>query len=108
MRPDHVFIKEMEVYLRGREHGVIPATIEAELRASGASDGVLSRWTSELDAIRAALEWAREGDLLLLTTHAQRDEVIDLMKRLEAEGWAPGRPLEPALSPPSPPGHARR
>src|SRR4030095_9402624 len=79
MRPDHVFIKEMEVYLRGRECGVIPAMIEAGLRGWGSEDGRLSRWPSELDAIRAAMAWAREGDLLLLTTHAQRDEVIALM-----------------------------
>src|SRR5262249_27776357 len=29
MNPDHVFIKEMEIYLRGREPGVVPDMIEA-------------------------------------------------------------------------------
>jgi cyanophycin synthetase len=97
MRPDHVFVKEMEPYLRGRERGVIPALIEAELRRAGADEGGLSRWESELEAVRAALAWAREGDLLLLTTHAQREEVIALMEQLAASEWRPGSPLSQAI-----------
>ena len=99
MAPDRVFIKEMEVYLRGREPGVVPALIEAELARAGATPGALERCDSELAAVRAALSWSREGDLLLLTTHAQRDEVIALVERLEREGWTPGRPLDPAPAP---------
>jgi UDP-N-acetylmuramyl tripeptide synthase len=93
MAPRHVFIKEMEIYLRGREPGVVPALIERELRAAGAADGDLSHWGSELEAVRAALEWARDGDLLVLTTHAQREEVVGLLQRLAESGWSPTRPL---------------
>ena len=93
MAPEAVFIKEMEVYLRGREPGVVPALIEAELRSAGAGSGTISRWPTELAAVHAALAWARDGDLLLLTTHAQRDEVIALLTRLAESGWAPGRPI---------------
>ena len=64
--------------------------IEQELRRLGAAGDALSRHGSELDAVLAALRWARDGDLLLLTTHAQRDDVIALMERLEASGWKPG------------------
>jgi UDP-N-acetylmuramyl tripeptide synthase len=99
MAPDHVFIKEMEVYLRGREPGVIPKMIAGELLRCGAKDAALSHWPSELEAVRAAIEWAREGDLLLLTTHAQRDEVIALLSRLASEGWGPGRPIDTAVTP---------
>jgi cyanophycin synthetase len=84
MRPDRVFIKEMDIYRRGREPGVIPEMIEAELRRCGAPAEALARYDSELEAVRAALDWAREGDLLLLTTHAQRDEVIALVTQRAA------------------------
>ena len=98
MRPDHVFIKEMEIYLRGREREVIPALIERELVQCGARPAGLSRWPSEMEAVRAALEWAKDEDLLLLTTHADRDEVIALLERLVSDGWTPGRPLEPTIA----------
>jgi len=98
MAPQHVFIKEMESYLRGREPGVVPALIEQELRAAGASDTQLSRWPSELEAVRAALVWARDGDLLVFTTHAQREEVAQLLQQLTESGWAPTRPLPQPVS----------
>ncbi len=78
--PDHVFIKEMEKYQRGREPGVIPELIAAELRRSGAGEAMMSRHDSEIDAVRAALAWATPGDLLVLTVHADRDAVIELLE----------------------------
>jgi cyanophycin synthetase len=98
--PDRVFIKEMDVYLRGRERGVVPAMIDAELRLSGAPAGAIVHFGTELEAVRAAFAWAETGDVLLLTTHAQRDEVIALVERLAAEGWRPGQAIAP-LSPSS-------
>jgi cyanophycin synthetase len=91
MAPAHVFVKEMESYLRGRELGAVPAILDDELRRAGAGDSARSHWSTELDAVRGALGWARDGDLLLLTTHAQRDEVIGLLERLARERWQPGQ-----------------
>ena len=48
---------------------------------SGAPPDELSRYGSELEAVRAALEWARPGDLVLLTVHAERAAVIALVQR---------------------------
>lgn len=93
MRPERVFIKEMEVYLRGREPGVIPALLASEFAECGASAGQLSHHSSELVAVRAALEWAAAGDLLLLTSHAERDAVIALLERLASADWRPGAAL---------------
>ena len=93
IRPDRVFIKEMEYYLRGREPGVVPALIESELLRVGAHPAAVSGWPSELEGVRAALAWARDGDLLLLTTHAQRDEVVALLQGLVESGWQPGQAL---------------
>jgi len=88
--PHRVFIKEMESYLRGRDRGVVPALIEAELRRVGAPPDSLETHGSEMAAIRAALTWAQSGDVLLLTTHAERDAVIALLERLAQRGWTPG------------------
>jgi UDP-N-acetylmuramyl tripeptide synthase len=98
LRPQHVFVKEMEVYLRGRERGVVPEIIERELIRLGAAPAGVTRHESELEAVQAALRWASEGDLLLLTTHAQRDDVIELLTRLVATGWTPGSELAGATA----------
>ena len=89
--PERVFIKEMESFLRGREPGVVPALLESEMLSLGAASDALSRHATELDAARAALQWAREGDLLLLMTHAQRDEVVGLIERLKDSQWTAGQ-----------------
>jgi UDP-N-acetylmuramyl tripeptide synthase len=93
MHPDRVFVKEMEIYLRGREKGVVPEIILGELAAIGARANQLERFDDELAAVRAALQWAEEGDLLLLTSHAERDGVTALLRALQAADWRPGMPL---------------
>jgi UDP-N-acetylmuramyl tripeptide synthase len=93
MAPDRVIVKEMPTYLRGRELGVVPAMIERELAAAGAPPEAIIRAGSELAGVRAALEWARVGDLVLLTAHEHRTEMLDLMARLETAGWRPGETL---------------
>jgi UDP-N-acetylmuramyl tripeptide synthase len=80
-RPDRVLIKPMVEYLRGREPGVIPALIEAELRALGADDRHLEHTGSELETAARAVAWAEPGDLVLLLVHSHRDEVVELLQR---------------------------
>ena len=81
-RPDRVVIKEIPTMLRGRAPGEIPALLEDELRRQGAPPGSLERAEDDLEAARQALAWARPGDLLVLLIHTQRDEVLDLLRRL--------------------------
>ena len=77
--PDLVVIKEMEAHLRGRAAGEIPAVIEAELRRLGAREEQIVHAASEVDGARRALGWARAGDQLVLTSHASRRAVLDLL-----------------------------
>jgi UDP-N-acetylmuramyl tripeptide synthase len=90
IHPDHVIAKEMAAYTRGRPAGEIPGLLADEMRRLGASPSAISLATSELDGVRQALEWAQEGDLLLLTVHGQRDEVLALLDGLDRRGWRPG------------------
>jgi UDP-N-acetylmuramyl tripeptide synthase len=93
LRPDRVFIKEMDHYRRGRALGEVPAMIEGELARLGADPEALVHCGSEMEAVRGALVWAEDGDQLLLTTHEGRDEVIELLERLADAGWRAGNPL---------------
>lgn len=90
IRPDHVIAKEMEAYTRGRPVGEISGLIADEMRRLGAAASAVSLAPSELDGVRQALEWAEEGDLLLLTVHGQRGEVLALLDELDRRGWQPG------------------
>lgn len=92
-RPDMVIVKEMPAYLRGRPEGEVTGMLRAELRRLGAREDQLGLAVGELGAVRRALTWARDGDLLLLTVHADRDSVLRFLQRLGAEGWTPGAPL---------------
>ena len=102
LQPAHVFIKDMHSFLRGRKIGAVPAVIASELSRLGATAAEMSRHDDELDAIRTALAWARPGDVLVLTTHAEREAVTALMRELVAGKWRPGDNL-PAIEPPAAP-----
>ena len=81
LQPDRVVIKELPEMLRGRRTGEVPAILEDELRRLGAADEVIDRAPDEIAAVRQALAWAGEGDLLLLLVHTRRDEVLELLRR---------------------------
>jgi len=91
--PDRVLVKEMPDYLRGRPAGEVTGMLLGELRRLGATEDQLDLAVGEVATARQALAWAREGDLLLLTVHADRDSVLRLLQRLVAENWTPGSPL---------------
>lgn len=92
-RPDRVVLKEMAEHLRGRTPGEVVLLLERTLLAEGLAPAAIERAPSELAAARAALEWARAGDLLLLLCHAQRDAVLELVAGLERSAWRPGSAL---------------
>jgi len=92
-RPDRIVIKEMPEYLRGRQPGEVRAIIAAEFAALGVAPTTITHADSELAGVRQALAWARPADLLLLTTQAERKEVLALLAQMQAEGWRPGQEL---------------
>jgi cyanophycin synthetase len=81
-RPDLVVVKELEGYLRGRAPGEVPAVIRAALLRSGLPESALPLRSSEVDAARCALDWARPGDVLLLLVHslAARTAVVTMLE----------------------------
>ena len=88
--PDRVIVKEMLEYSRGRPEGEVVGILLGELRRLGATPAQLDQATNELEAIHRALGWARDGDLLLLTVHSDRDAAVALLRELARRGWRPG------------------
>jgi cyanophycin synthetase len=87
--PDRIIIKELHRYLRGRKEGEVPQLLEEELRRAGYSADRISRATTEIDAVRAALDWARPKDLLIFPLHTHREEVLHLLESLAQQNWQP-------------------
>ena len=83
-RPDRIILKEMSSHLRGRAAGEVVGIMERALREAGAPAERIGHAASELDAVEQALAWARDGDLLLLLIHADRELVLERLAALQA------------------------
>ena len=94
IRPDRVVVKELHKQLRGRAPGEVPAVIVDELKRLGADETMIDVAPSEVVAVRQALAWAREGDLLVILAHSERGDVLAYLADLDARGWRPGEELD--------------
>jgi cyanophycin synthetase len=92
IRPDRVVLKEMTSYLRGRPAGQIPALMREAFTRGGVPSEAITVAPSELEAVREALAWAEEGDLLVLTVHADRPAVLELLTAKGARAVPPPAP----------------
>jgi UDP-N-acetylmuramyl tripeptide synthase len=93
LRPDHVVVKEMDRYLRGRAPGEVPGLLADEFRRLGMPAADVVEGGTEAVAARAALAWARPGDLVVLALHQDRAEVEAMLNRLRSSGWTAGEPV---------------
>ncbi|MEM7416242.1 MAG: Mur ligase family protein [Gemmatimonadota bacterium] len=80
LQPDRVAIKRMPGYERGRDSGEVASMIEAEMSALGAEPGSVSVHEDEVAAAEALLNWAEPDDVVLLSTQADRDGVLELVR----------------------------
>ena len=94
LRPDHVVVKDMDEFLRGRAVGEVPALIAGELSRQGLADEAITRVGPDIDGVRRSLEWARAGDLLVLAVHQDRRAVLELLNDLSAKNWRAGEALD--------------
>ncbi len=82
--PEHVIVTELADYLRGRALGEVPALIDDELHRLGAPSEHITHVPDVIAGIRAALDWMRPGDLLLLFVLTQRDEAFAVLREAQA------------------------
>jgi cyanophycin synthetase len=94
-RPDLVVLKELVSHARGRAPGEVVALLRKGLLDNGIAEDAIVMRERELDAARAALAWARDGDLLVLPIHDKhgRAEVVAMLDELSASKWEPGTSL---------------
>jgi UDP-N-acetylmuramyl tripeptide synthase len=97
--PDHVIVKEMDTYRRGRAPGEVPGLIIEELRRLGMPPAAIDTAPDDMDALRLALAWGRPGDLLLVTIHVEQRQALALLGGLTLSG-ASTAPAETAPSSP--------
>jgi cyanophycin synthetase len=98
-RPELAVLKDSGGYERGRGSGEIAAIMRAELLRIGIDENAIVVRLDEVEAARCVLEWARDGDLLVLPIHelAARERIVSLLDRLQEQQWRPRMPLPQAL-----------
>jgi cyanophycin synthetase len=81
-RPDLVVVKENETQLRGRAPGEVPRIIRDELLRLGFPESAAPVRSSEVEAARCAIDWARPGDVLALPLHSTsaRSAVVAMLQ----------------------------
>jgi UDP-N-acetylmuramyl tripeptide synthase len=94
-QPQRVLLKDIQGFMRGRQSGAVAAILRHELAERGVPTGAVIECLDEIDAARSLLDWAREGDVLVLPTHgvAARHAVVTLLGDLATAGWQAGQPL---------------
>jgi UDP-N-acetylmuramyl pentapeptide synthase len=106
LHPDHVVVKDMDEYLRGRGAGEVPALLADEFSRLGLPDQAVSRAGPDIAGVRKSLEWSLPGDLLVLAVHQDRRAVLELLNGLTEDDWKAGEPLPLRFQPTPPPlGH---
>jgi UDP-N-acetylmuramyl tripeptide synthase len=99
--PQLVVLKDIGGYERGRAAGEVAGIMHAALRGAGIADAAIETRLDEVEAARRPLEWARDGDLVVLPVHelGARAKVVALLDTLRDSHWRPGMALPPALPP---------
>lgn len=94
-RPDHVVLKDIHGYERGRAPGEVAAIMRQALLDGGVDEGAVDTRLDEVEAARALLQALRPGDLVVLPLHetAARDAVVHALEAMRAGQWRPGDAL---------------
>ena len=72
MRPDHVIVRELPEYLRGRGPGEVPAILRAAFERSGVPAAAIDEAPDARSAIAMARQWAQPGDMIAVFAHTDR------------------------------------
>ena len=97
--PDHIILKDILGYMRGREPGEVPALLHASLLESGMAAQKIELILPEVEAACALLRWASAGDVLVLPVHDKQSKkkMQDLLDTLQDQHWHSGQTLTTPL-----------
>jgi UDP-N-acetylmuramyl tripeptide synthase len=82
--PQRVLLREVPGYERGRERGEVTGILNDYLLEHGHSGTNVTTHNDEADTMKAALDWAQPGDLVVQLVHIDRDAVQEVL-----ENWSP-------------------
>ena len=88
--PDCLVVCELPGYERGREPGETSQVIASFAVEMGVPESAILLADDPREGAEKALDWARDGDLLLLLTLTQRDQVFTLLKARGYSATGPG------------------
>ena len=80
---DKIIIKLMKKYNRGRETGEAANILKQQYIDSGVEEQKITLIEQEIDAVTQAIEWSQPGDLLIMLVHEDRNQVLELLTKLE-------------------------
>ena len=84
IRFERVLIKRLDSYGRGRAAGEVADMLQAAFREQGYNARQIGVSSREMDALRAALRWARPGDLVVFLAHEDRDAVMAYLEKRQS------------------------
>ncbi|HNP35314.1 MAG TPA: Mur ligase family protein [Woeseiaceae bacterium] len=79
---DKIYVSELKDYYRGRQPGEVYAVIRDELLRLGATDSQIEHRDLETESLCAALEWARDGDLVIMLALGESAKIIKIIQEL--------------------------
>ncbi|MEL7312993.1 MAG: Mur ligase family protein, partial [Pseudomonadota bacterium] len=79
--PDHLVICQLPGYERGREPDAVQKLIQQVAIEAGVPESAMTLADSPIDGTRFALDWAEEGDLLLILALTQRGPCTRMVER---------------------------
>ena len=83
---DRYLLCDTPGYLRGRQLGEVPRILQTELIHRGIAQEACTCLPDPLASAHDALDWAEEGDVVLLPTMSQRDAVTAFVKGKATQG----------------------
>jgi cyanophycin synthetase len=84
MNTDHVILREMAGYERGRGVQEVASMIKHRLHEHDFADDQVLIVDGEINALDAAMTWARPGDLIMLLVHLERKAVRQWVETQQA------------------------
>ncbi len=81
---DLAIVSELEQYARGRPPGEVFGIIRDELLSAGAREDQLRHYISESESFDAALDWATEGDLIVILDLGRNSNIQEKLKTRQA------------------------
>ncbi|MDJ0916449.1 MAG: Mur ligase family protein [Woeseiaceae bacterium] len=79
---DRVVVSELTKYHRGRQHGEVFAVIQRTLKDQGLADEDIRHFEKELESFDHALEWAGEGDLVIMLALGGAAPIVERLREL--------------------------